>query len=65
MRGSLLLLYTTFLPQTIQGDVVKDVSRAWEEIWSMPLERAFSADFEEYISNENGIAEIDIYIALK
>ena len=49
----------------VQGDVVKDVSRAWEEIWSMPLERTFSADFEEYISNENGVAEIDIYIALK
>lgn len=49
----------------IRGDVVKDVSRAWEEIWGMPLERTFSADFEEYISNENGVAEIDIFVALK
>jgi len=49
----------------IKGDVVKDVTLAWEEIWSMPLERTFSADFEEYMSNENGVAEIHIYVALK
>ncbi len=49
----------------IHGDVVKDVAHAWEEIWKMPLDRSFAADFEEYISNENGVADIDIYIALK
>lgn len=49
----------------IKGDVVKDVAEAWEKIWTMPLERSFTGDFEEYISNENGIAEINIYVALR
>lgn len=49
----------------IKGDVVKDVSKAWEVIWKMNLDRSFTGDFEEYLSNENGIAEINIYIALK
>ena len=49
----------------IRGDVVKDVSEAWDKIWTLPLERSFTCDFEEYLSNENGVAEIKIYIALK
>ncbi|HNX63614.1 MAG TPA: GyrI-like domain-containing protein [Oscillospiraceae bacterium] len=49
----------------IKGDVVRDVSNAWNEIWEMPLERTYTADFEEYLSNENGVADINIYIALK
>lgn len=49
----------------VKGDVVKDVSDAWYEIWAMPLERTYTADFEEYISNENGVADVNIYIALK
>ena len=50
---------------SITGDVVEDVSKAWEEIWTMPLERTFSGDFEEYLSNDNGNAKINIYVALK
>lgn len=49
----------------IKGDVVKDVGSAWAEIWAMPLDRSFTGDFEEYLSNVDGVAEIDIYIALK
>lgn len=49
----------------VKGDVVKAVSEAWEKIWAIPLERSFAGDFEEYVSNENGIAEINIYVALK
>lgn len=49
----------------IKGDVVIDVTNAWNEIWEMPLERTYTADFEEYLSNENGVADINIYIALK
>ena len=30
----------------IKGDVVKDVAEAWEKIWTMPLERSFTGDFE-------------------
>lgn len=50
---------------SVRGDVVTDVGNAWNEIWDMPLERSFSADFEEYISNENGVADVKIYLALK
>ena len=49
----------------VKGDVVTDVSNAWNEIWAMPLDRTYSADFEEYLSNENGVADVNIYIALK
>ena len=49
----------------VKGDVVIDVANAWEEIWKMPLERTFTGDFEEYVSNLDGVAEINIYIALK
>lgn len=49
----------------VKGDVVQAVSEAWEKIWSLPLERSFVGDFEEYVSNENGIAEINIYVSLK
>ena len=49
----------------VKGDVVKAVSEAWEKIWAIPLERSFAGDFEEYVSNEYGIAEINIYVALK
>ena len=50
---------------SIKGDVVKDVSEAWDRIWELPLERSFSGDYEEYLRNENGVADVDIYIALK
>lgn len=49
----------------VKGDVVKDVSDAWAIIWELPLERSFTGDFEEYTGNENGMADVDIYIALK
>lgn len=49
----------------IKGDVVIDVTNAWNEIWAMLLERTYTADFEEYLSNENGVADINIYVALK
>ena len=50
---------------SFRGDVVKAVQDAWNEIWEMPLDRSFAADFEEYLSHEDGIADINIYIALK
>lgn len=49
----------------VHGDVVKDVAEAWNTIWALPLERTFTGDYEEYISNENGTADVNIYIALK
>ncbi len=49
----------------VKGDVVTDVANAWEKIWALPLERTYIADFEEYLSNENGVADVNIYVALK
>ncbi len=49
----------------IKGNVVTDVANAWNEIWQMPLDRSFAADFEEYLTNDEDNAEINIYIALK
>lgn len=48
------------------GDVKEAVADFWTKCWKMPLERTFTGDFEEYISNENGNCnEIHIYIAIK
>lgn len=49
----------------VHGDVVRDVAEAWNTIWELPLERTFTGDYEEYISNEDGAADVNIYIALK
>jgi len=46
---------------SIHGDMVEAVAAAWGEIWSTPLDRTFTGDFEEYTSME----DIDIYIAIK
>lgn len=50
----------------IKGDVQKAVYRFWNELWTMNLDRAYTADFEEYIqtSQDMANAEIHIYIAL-
>lgn len=51
---------------SIVGDVVKSVGNAWNEIWEMDLDRAFTVDFEAYLPGEDmQNAGIDIYIALK
>lgn len=48
------------------GDMKDAVCKAWENIWSLPLDRTYTGDFEEYIStNETGDAEIHIYIAIR
>ena len=46
---------------SVHGDQVKAVGEAWGEIWSTPLDRTYTGDFEEYLSME----DIDIYIAIK
>lgn len=49
----------------VHGDAQKAVGAFWQELWSMPLDRKFSCDFEEY---HNGgtpeDTEIHIYISL-
>ena len=45
----------------IHGDYVEAVSKAWGEIWNIPLDRTYTGDFEEYRTME----DIDIYIAIR
>lgn len=50
----------------VVGDMQKAVGEAWGEIWGMDLDRAFTADFEEYQDDCMGDnATIHIYVALK
>jgi predicted transcriptional regulator YdeE len=50
---------------SVHGHMEKAVSKAWEEIWNMDLDRSFTGDFEEYLNSSWDNADIDIYIALK
>lgn len=52
---------------TTRGHVQKAVSELWQKIWALPLERAYSCDFEVYHNNSEyeNEQQIDIYIALR
>lgn len=47
------------------GHMEKAVAEAWNEIWTMDLNRSFTGDFEEYLNSDWENSHIDIYIALK
>ena len=46
---------------SVHGDMIEAVANSWKEIWETPLNRTFTGDFEEYLSQE----DIDIYIAIR
>ena len=46
---------------SVHGDMIEAVANSWKEIWETPLDRTFTGDFEEYLSQK----DIDIYIAIK
>lgn len=50
----------------IKGDVRNAVGEFWSKLWEMPLDRKYSADFEEYQNDSEDMnnQEIHIYIAL-
>ena len=50
----------------IYGDVQQTVGEFWSRLWELPLDRKYSADFEEYQNNSDDMSnqEIHIYIAL-
>ena len=51
---------------TALGDDVDTVGKLWGEIWNMPLDRAYTGDFEEYFPAPGGSPrEIHIYVALR
>lgn len=50
---------------SVHGHMEKAVADAWQKIWQIPLDRSFTADFEEYLNCDFENADIDIYVALK
>lgn len=49
----------------VKGNMHTAVASAWQEIWSTPLDRSYTGDFEEYLNESMEEAEVAIYIALK
>jgi predicted transcriptional regulator YdeE len=45
----------------VDTNVETPIVKAWKEIWSMPINRAYTFDFEQY----NSDGTIQIYIAVK
>lgn len=51
---------------TVWADDRMAVSKAWQEIWALSLDRTYTGDFEEYTSAPDGEQQrVDIYIAIK
>lgn len=50
---------------SVHGDMQKAVAQSWEAIWQMNLDRSYTGDFEEYLNCVDGVADINLYIALK
>lgn len=50
---------------TFHGDPCLDTGAFWMEVWKTPLNRKYTADFEEYLASDNPQdVPINIYIAL-
>ena len=52
---------------SVRGHIQQAVGAAWNEIWSMNLDRAYTTDCELYHNNSQDMNDqfIDIYISLK
>jgi predicted transcriptional regulator YdeE len=51
---------------TVKGPFPQAMMQAWQNIWSSPLKRSYTTDFEVYPPgfNQQALPEIKIYIAL-
>lgn len=51
---------------TIKGHMIASVGKAWQEIWSMDLDRKYTHDFELYHNDSEDMNNqtIDIYISI-
>ena len=50
----------------VRGDVQRAVGEFWTEVWKLPLDRADTADFEEYWPEAEGEEqEIHVFLSLK
>lgn len=63
---SLVIKSGKYAKFTIKGNMMVDVGKAWEKIWSMDIDRAYTYDFELYHNDSEDMNNqtIDIYIAL-
>jgi predicted transcriptional regulator YdeE len=52
---------------TTKGHYQQAVRELWQSIWQLPLERAYSCDFELYYNNSEDVneQEIDIYVSIR
>ncbi len=60
-----IILAGKYAKFSVHGHMEKAVAKAWGEIWQMNLDRSFTGDFEEYLSDDRNDCDIDIYIAIK
>ena len=49
----------------VTGNMMTAVGEFWQKLWQMPLERTYTADFEEYQNADPDNCEIHIYIGIK
>jgi len=49
----------------VKGNMVKEISSFWKNIWKMDLPRKFECDFEECQNMDMLNAEVHIYISIK
>ena len=47
-----------------KGDLQQAVQEIWNAVWSLPLDRSYQSDFEDYLQGDGG-QEIHIYIGIK
>ncbi|MEX0940494.1 MAG: GyrI-like domain-containing protein [Candidatus Babeliales bacterium] len=50
---------------SIEGQLPDLILNTWQQIWELPLKRAYTYDFEVYKKISLDTAQADIYIALK
>ena len=49
----------------VRGHIQRAVAEFWQKLWQMDLDRAFAADYEEYVNGSAEDAEIHIYIGIR
>jgi hypothetical protein len=54
----------TYAKFIVKGHMQQAVASFWQQLWSMPLDRSYVCDFEEYQDSCIDNAEIHIYISL-
>lgn len=50
---------------SVHGNMEKATADAWRKIWNLPLDRAYTSDFELYLNCDFENADIEIYVSLK